>query len=78
MKKVFTIFILIMLLGKIPLAEWNKCTLEQKRDFMRATASEYCSKEECNKAVVSVITNNDGFVYFYGECAEEKQKQFEL
>jgi hypothetical protein len=73
MKKIFVV-IMLLLLARIPIVEWDTLTEERKIIVAETVGQVYLSNIDkgCKAVRVSVFDGGDGFVYFDAECSKRK------
>ena len=69
MKKIVLCLMLMVLIGRMPLADWNK--IPDKGKAMQIIAQTFCNISECKAATVGVIETKTEAIFF-GECVEPK------
>jgi len=70
MKKLI-VLLLLVLLARIPLAEWQK--IPDKVEFIVLLGQVYCQKYDCKKALIGVMQTNDEALFFV-DCLEKNGK----
>jgi len=70
MKKLFVLLV-IVLLARVPLAEWQKVPDQMK--FLAQLHQVFCEKEKCRKAKVSAVKIKEE-VFFFFDCVEKPQE----
>ena len=66
------VLILLVLLFRIPLAQWNAATDEGKKAFANMVGSVFTTiiEPDCQKARIKILDGEDGFAYVEAVCVD--------
>ncbi len=76
MKKAFVVFMLIWVtIFKIPIAEWESLTPQQKKEVLRDAGQNYCLNldQDCSEARVIALKDKES-VYLDAVCTKKEIK----